>query len=466
MVFSSLTFLYLFLPLCLICYFASPTITAKNVTLTVFSLIFYAWGEPLALLVMLFSAAVQYAAGRLLASRIPHTARRCVFLAALCISLGLLAVFKYAGLLVSTVDLLPFCRFPVPEIALPIGISFYTFQCLSYTIDVYRRQTEAQTSFLRFLLFVSLFPQLIAGPILRYTDVASQIEDRCHSAKKIFYGSIRFFCGLLKKCAIANYAGEAADALLNGSSCLGLWLGILLYTFQIYFDFSGYSDMAIGLGKIFGFDYCENFRYPYLSVSVTEFWRRWHISLGSFFRDYVYIPLGGKYHMQVRNILIVWALTGLWHGASWNFLLWGLYYAALLLLEKGFLLRLLEKLPRAVGWCWTMFTVLIGWTIFYFTDIGRCLGALKIMFGGGALTAAGVAAALKTNLLFLVLAALASTPFAAMWIGKGMARLRTSDGEASALELTLGTLYCLASLVLCTMLICGSSYNPFLYFRF
>jgi len=465
MVFSSLTFLYLFLPLCLVFYFISPTLKLKNIVLTAFSLIFYAWGEPLVFLLLILCSAINFGAGLMIARTRRRLTRNVFFLIALIASLGMLVVFKYSGMLISTFDAITGLSIPVPQIALPIGISFYTFQCLSYTIDVYKNETPAQKSFLSFLLFVSLFPQLIAGPILRYSDLAAQLDDRTHSLKKCWYGSVRFCVGLLKKCAIANYAGEVADTLLVKSDAASLWIGILMYTFQIYFDFSGYSDMAIGLGKIFGFEYCENFNYPYISASITEFWRRWHISLGSFFRDYVYILLGGKYRHQYFNILVVWALTGIWHGASWNFMFWGLYFAVLLTIEKLVLLNLLKKLPKFVGHVYAMFAVVIGWVLFYFTDSSQLFSALKIMFGGGALTDSSLAVTLKTNALFIVIAVIASLPLIPDAVKKFLRNHRT-DGEASVIELCAGTVFCLASLMLCTMLISGSSYNPFLYFRF
>ncbi len=465
MIFSSLTFLYLFLPLCVIAYYLSPTLKIKNIVLTIFSLVFYAWGEPLVFLLLILCSAINFGAGLVIGRSERKSVRTASFVTAAVLSLGMLVVFKYAGMLVSTFTSITGVNIPFPEIALPIGISFYTFQCLSYTIDVFKGECHPQKSFVNFLLFVSLFPQLIAGPILRYTDIAAQLEYREHSLKYCYYGSVRFFVGLMKKCAIANYAGEVADTLLVKSDSASLWFGILMYAFQIYFDFSGYSDMAIGLGKIFGFDYVENFNYPYISVSVTDFWRRWHISLGSFFRDYVYIPLGGKYKHQYFNILVVWALTGIWHGASWNFMLWGLYYAVLLIIEKLVLLKLLKKIPKFFGWVYAMATVLVGWTLFYFTDFGTLLSKLAIMFGGGKLFDSSLAVTLKTNSLFVVIAAVACLPVTTKLVKRFFEKRRV-DGEASVVELSLGTAFCIVSLALCTMLVSGSSYNPFLYFRF
>ena len=339
MVFSSLIFLYLFLPACVILYFLRPSISYKNWVLVIFSLIFYAWGEPVYVLVLVFSALVNYFFGRLIGDTTSRRRAKGLMIGSVVFNLVLLGYFKYIGFLVENLNLLGL-HLPVPQVALPIGISFYTFQTLSYVIDVYRGQVSVQRSYRDFLLYVSLFPQLIAGPIVRYSEIEPQMAVRKINYSSIFYGVLRFSIGLGKKVLIANYAGNIATQMLDGnlatSTTLGGWLGILMYTFQIYFDFSGYSDMAIGLGRMFGFRYAENFDLPYTSHSITEFWRRWHISLGSFFRDYVYIPLGGNRRHQILNLLIVWTLTGLWHGASWNFALWGLYSEIARFLEKKF----------------------------------------------------------------------------------------------------------------------------------
>ena len=345
MVFSNLIFLYLFLPVCLIAYFFCPGIRAKNAVLILFSLIFYAWGEPVYLLLMIASAAVNWYFGLLIERR-----RKKIFLIlALVLDLGCLAVFKYAGFFMENLNAVFGASIPVPQIALPIGISFYTFQALSYTVDVWRGDVPAQRSFAKLLLYISLFPQLIAGPIVRYSDVAAQIDDRQFDASEAFYGATRFCIGLAKKVLLADAAGKVASQILDGSlasnTTVAAWLGILLYTFEIYFDFSGYSDMAIGMGRIFGFKYMENFRLPYTAVSITDFWRRWHISLSSFFRDYVYIPLGGKKKHRLLNMAIVWALTGMWHGASWNFVLWGLYFFVILTIEKQVGEKSMRRVP-------------------------------------------------------------------------------------------------------------------------
>ena len=461
MVFSNLIFLYLFLPVCLIFYFLCQNIRAKNAVLIVFSLIFYAWGEPVYLLLMLASVAVNWGFGLLIERR-----RKKVFLIlALVLDLGCLAVFKYAGFFVENLNALFRISLAVPQIPLPIGISFYTFQALSYTVDVWRGDVPAQRSFAKLLLYISLFPQLIAGPIVRYSDVAAQIDDRQFDASEAFYGATRFCVGLAKKVLLADAAGKVASQILDGSlassTTVAAWLGILLYTFEIYFDFSGYSDMATGLGRMLGFEFLPNFNYPYLSRSITEFWRRWHISLSTWFREYLYIPLGGNRCSRakwMRNLFLVWAATGIWHGASWNFLLWGLYFWALLLLEKFLLAKPLAKAPAAVGHIYTMLLVMVSWAIFAMEDFSRLGAYLRVMFGlGGApLADSAFGYYFRSYLPVLVAAAIASTPLgAALW--------RKLPQRAARV---LGTLAILAGLALCTAYLVAGTYNPFLYFRF
>mgnify|MGYP005849635643 CR=1 FL=1 len=373
MVFSSLLFLYAFLPVCLLLYFLVPGLTGKNIVLLCASLVFYAWGEPVYVFLMLAVAALNWGFGLLLGKK------RSKGLLALCVALNLasLVVFKYAGFLVENCNALFGAAFRVPQISLPIGISFYTFQALSYSVDVYRKDVGVQRSYWKFLLYVSMFPQLIAGPIVRYVDVAAQIKSRESDPENVFRGVTRFCVGLGKKVLLADHVGQVADQLLGGSftgaTTLGIWLGALMYMFQIYFDFSGYSDMAIGLGRIFGFRYMENFKLPYTSKSISEFWRRWHMTLGSWFRDYVYIPLGGSRKgklMTFRNMLAVWALTGFWHGASWNFILWGLLMFALISVEKLGLIRILERVP-ALGHLYMAFAISVSWVLFAVTDLSQ-----------------------------------------------------------------------------------------------
>ncbi len=468
MVFSSLTFLYLFLPVCLLLYYLFPSITSRNAVLIVFSLVFYAWGEPVYVLVLLLSTVCNYFFGRLMGR---GQDKKSLLAIAVAVNLGLLGFFKYFGFLVENLNLLGF-GIPVPKIALPIGISFYTFQALSYVIDVYRGEVEIQRSYPRFLLYVSLFPQLIAGPIVRYAEIEKQIGERKSTARAAFQGATRFCTGLGKKVLIANYAGELAGKLLDGDlaaqTTLGGWLGILFFTFQIYFDFSGYSDMAIGLGRVFGFRYAENFDLPYCSRSIKEFWRRWHISLGSFFRDYVYIPLGGNRRYQLRNLLIVWALTGLWHGASWNFVFWGLYFFALLYLEKMLGARL-DRIPGFLRRAWTFLLVVLGWVLFYFTDLGRMGKFFTVLVGLGAgFTNGGTNITLLNSLPLLLLCVVGSTPLPRV-AGTIFTNLLNSRGCSRARRRTWAVaafLYDFALLGLTTVSLIGSTLDAFLYFRF
>lgn len=473
MVFSNLIFLYLFLPVCLIAYFFCPGIRAKNAVLILFSLIFYAWGEPVYLLLMIASAAVNWYFGLLIERR-----RKKIFLIlALVLDLGCLAVFKYAGFFVENLNAVFGASIPVPQIALPIGISFYTFQALSYTVDVWRGDVPAQRSFAKLLLYISLFPQLIAGPIVRYSDVAAQIDDRQFDASEAFYGATRFCIGLAKKVLLADAAGKVASQILDGSlasnTTVAAWLGILLYTFEIYFDFSGYSDMAIGMGRIFGFKYMENFRLPYTAVSITDFWRRWHISLSSFFRDYVYIPLGGKKKHRLLNMAIVWALTGMWHGASWNFVLWGLYFFVLLSIEKQIAPKL-ETLPFIVRNLVTMFFVLIGWVLFMNTSLSGIGSAFAAMFGGGtSFAGSGVSLQLKNSLPLLLTCLIGSSVlprwFGFIWsglFGMGRSDRRGAVTVKKGIYLASVFLFLILLLWLCTVSLVGSTSSPSMYAQF
>lgn len=463
MVFSSLTFLYYFLPILLVLYFSVPNRNIKNAILIIASLFFYGWGEPIWISLMLISSVVDYLCGQIIHRNFDNKWRYMGLLMSLTVNLGLLGFFKYYGFLMENINFLFSTDLPYKNLALPIGISFYTFQTLSYTIDVFRGQAKVQNSFPKFLLFVSLFPQLVAGPIVRYVDIAEEIENRKETFALFNQGVSRFCIGLAKKVIIANTAGQLSGVYLNGSfeslTVVASWVGILLYAYQIYFDFSGYSDMAIGLGKMFGFHFKENFNYPYISSSASEFWRRWHMSLGSFFRDYVYIPLGGNRHHHFRNIFVVWFLTGLWHGASWNFIFWGLYYGVLIFLERKFLERFLEKMPRFFRHFYLVIIVLVGWVFFYFTDLNRVFDYLRIMFAFtdapfiDALTWVGI----KSNLYFILFAGVVSTPI----ISNTLRRLFQERKVA-----TLRPVFDLIFLLLSTVLMVGQSYNPFLYFRF
>ncbi|MDR0671002.1 MAG: MBOAT family protein [Oscillospiraceae bacterium] len=467
MVFSSLVFLYIFFPLCALAYVAAPKQTGKNIVLCLSSLVFYAWGEPLWVILLVFSALVDYVNSQIIDAHRGRWQAKAALMASLVINLGLLFTFKYLDFFLGVFGWVARVEAPAVGLTLPIGISFYTFQTMSYTIDVYRGRVKVQHSFVRFLLFVSLFPQLIAGPIVRYGEIAEQIDERTATPSDMAAGLTRFMTGLGKKVLIANFAGATAENILTadlaGLSCVEAWVGLLCFTFQIYFDFSGYSDMAIGLGRFFGFRYGENFRHPYIARSVTEFWRRWHISLGTFFRDYVYIPLGGNRRRQVRNILIVWFLTGLWHGASWNFVLWGLYFGALLLLEKYCLQGVLRKLKWGAA-VYTFLLVVLGWVLFYFTDLSRALAFVKVLFGGGVLFDARARILLLNNLPLLALCAVASTPLGVWAADQTRARIRAGLPRAAGVAIFLA---CHAALLfLCTAALVGASYNPFLYFRF
>ncbi len=464
MVFSDTPFLYAFLPLTVIFCLIVPRRSLKNYVLLVFSLLFYSWGEPKLLFLMIGAALAAYLCG--LGMAYCPQRKKVFLLVSVVLLLGNLTVFKYLNFLVDNLNALTGLSLAVRTITLPIGISFYTFQILSYVIDLYRGRVGVQHNFFYFLLYVSFFPQLIAGPIVRYQTVEEEIGSRQESWDDVLYGLRRFILGLAKKVLIANHVARIAELIYGAGDAAGTaayWLAALCYTLQIYFDFSGYSDMAIGLGRMFGFHFLENFDYPYISRSVTEFWRRWHISLSTWFRDYVYIPLGGNRVSRGRwicNILIVWGLTGLWHGAQWNFILWGLYYAVLLLIEKLFLSRFLEKLPRAVQWLYTMLLVIVGWVLFDLTDFAQLRHALAVMFTPHATDWLAVLAqdtSIIVPVLFLPFAVLFSFPVLSRW------KKHTDDTALSS----LGTnICCLALLVLSIVFIISSSYNPFIYFRF
>ena len=472
MVFSNLFFIYLFLPLNLILYYAVPNKTWKNVVLLLFSLFFYSWGEPVWVFLLMLTAFLDYTWAKCIEYfNLTGQQRRkkMALITSLVFDLGMLGVFKYSGFVVENINLLTGLSLPVPQIALPIGISFYTFQTISYVLDVYRGQVAAQKRYYKYLMYLSSYHQLVAGPIVRYSDVAAEIENRTVSAQDFSEGITRFCLGLTKKVVVANVAGSLAgnylDADLASLSVAGAWFGVLLYTLQIYYDFSAYSDMAIGLGRMFGFHYHQNFNYPYIAKSVTEFWRRWHISLSSFFRDYVYIPLGGKYRHQIFNICVVWFLTGLWHGASWNFILWGVFYGALLIVEKLGLLKVLEKIPSVFSHLYLLFLTLIGWTIFYTTDLGKLGGYFGVMFGlsGNALSDPQLSITFMNNLFWLIAAVLFCMPITQLV--KRWAQTQRSEGVRAGISI-VNAIMNVMLLFVCTAMLVGDSYNPFLYFRF
>lgn len=466
MVFASVPFLFVFLPAVLAAYFLCPR-RWHNAVLLVFSLFFYAWGEPIYILLMLCSITVSFLAGRALGRTHTPARRRAVLSASVAYHLLTLGFFKYADFLIGTVNSLFGLSLPLLSLPLPIGISFYTFQTLSYIVDVYRGVCAPQRRWDWLAMYVSLFPQLIAGPIVRYQTVEQQIAHRTISRAQCAEGVRRFTAGLVKKVLLANNIGLVFTQIMgNGAlpqSVLAAWVAVAAYTFQIYFDFSGYSDMAIGLGKLFGFTFEENFNLPYLSRSITEFWRRWHISLGTWFRDYVYIPLGGNrcgWGRQLFNIAVVWLLTGLWHGASWNFVLWGAYYAVLLMVEKLGLLRVLARLPRMLQHAYALFFIVVGWALFACTGPGQLSGVFGALFGlsGVPLYDASSLFLLKNNALLWLLLVFASTA--------SFARLHTHLLSRRWYAEALCPLGLAAALLACTAFIVSGSFNPFLYFRF
>jgi alginate O-acetyltransferase complex protein AlgI len=466
LVFSSLTFLYLFLPINLVLYFSTRNAKVRNGILILFSLAFYAYGEPVWVTLLIFSATIDYWHGRIIERYRGRIQSKLALVSSLVINLSLLGFFKYWHFITENLYTISGIALPTHHYALPIGISFYTFQTLSYTIDVYRNEVGAQRSYLKFLLFVSLFHQLVAGPIVRYKDIAAEIEHRETTLPKFSYGVNRFALGLAKKVLLANTAGAVASQVLDfkqtSPSVAGAWFGIVMFAFQIYFDFSGYSDMAIGLGRMFGFTYKENFNYPYMAASATEFWRRWHISLGSFFRDYVYIPLGGNRRLQLRNLFIVWFLTGLWHGASWNFIVWGLFYGALIYIEKMIGNVRLAKVPMWVRHSYLLVAMLIGWVFFYYESLSEALFVIGTMFGlqGMPLVQTEIVLLFRQYWIFCCLAILSCTPIFKHGYLRLKALLKAQLGD------WLDALMVGATLWLATAFLVGSSYNPFLYFRF
>ncbi|MDD2426817.1 MAG: MBOAT family protein [Eubacteriales bacterium] len=476
MVFSSLIFLYAFLPLCIIATRLVRTVKAQNVILLLFSLFFYAWGEPVWVLLMIATVfGVWLLVLAMERSRSKAVARIWLTLS-IVLCLTALAVFKYSGFFFATINDIVGTSLPENTFSLPIGISFYTFQTLTYIIDVYRGEAAVQKNFYKLMLYVSLFPQLIAGPIVRYSDIAEQIDGRRISFEETAQGIGRFLIGLAKKVLIANHAAEIVALTLEStrlSSLDGLeaWIGILSFTIQIYFDFSGYSDMAIGLGHMFGFRFKENFNYPYVARSVTDFWRRWHISLSTFFRDYVYIPLGGNrlgLPRQILNMFIVWSLTGLWHGAAWNFVLWGIYYFVLLTVEKLFLLRWLEKLPAIIGHIYTWMSFILGWVFFKMESMSGIATLLQRMFQPRSdfVTNRGVVM-LQNHLIFVVIAFILAMPLLP-WLRskKPVKRLMVTVKSKEPLYGISSSIVYMGILFFCTMSLVASGFNPFLYFRF
>lgn len=464
MVFSSLVFLFAYLPITLLAYYLVPR-QGRNIFLFIVNLIFYGWGEPKLVLLMVFNIFFNYIGGWLVDKYRADAKKKKLFLILTCVlDIGILAVFKYTGMITETLNMLPFLNIPELQISLPIGISFYTFQTMSYVIDVYRDDAPVSKNFINFGTYVALFPQLIAGPIVRYRDVAEQLVNRRETLEMFTRGVKLFMVGLAKKVIIANTMGTLTTnifATTDENGVVGTWVGMIAYTFQIYFDFSGYSDMACGLGNMLGFEFLKNFNYPYIAKSITDFWRRWHISLSTWFKEYVYIPLGGNrkgVKRQILNLLIVWGLTGLWHGAAYNFVLWGLYYGLLLILEKFVLKKFLDRLPSFVQHIYTLFIVIIGWGLFYFTDVGQLGEFMADLFNfGNGICGNQAFNLIMSNLPMLIIAAVASTPLAAMLYNRF---------EHTRFMWIPETLYCMGVLGISTASLVNQSYNPFLYFRF
>jgi len=456
------------MPALLLAYFSTKNDGWRRGVLTVFSLFFYAWGEPVYVFLMIGMVLVDYIFGLLIDRCAVVTVRRILLALSIVFNLSILCLFKYLGFFTETVNTVFSVTIPTLSLTMPIGISFFTFQTMSYVIDVYRGDAEVQKYFFRLLLYVSFFPQLIAGPIVRYKDIEEQLQSRYVSLEKFNDGLFRFSVGLAKKVLIADCCAAVITSLysLSDITLAGRWAGAVFFTLQLYFDFSGYSDMAIGLGRMFGFEFMENFNYPLISRSATEFWRRWHISLGTFFRDYVYIPLGGNRHSQQRNIMVVWFLTGMWHGASWNFMLWGIYYAILLIWEKKTLLRAFEKMPKVISFVlshlYTIFVTVFGFAIFYFDhDLWKNLGYL---FGIGCSGVNDIftTSIIMDNVILLAAAVVLSAPV----IPAVFHALKKRSLIPYSAERIAKTLVVVAFVALATVRLVGNSYTAFLYFRF
>ncbi len=462
MVFTSISFIYYFLPLLLICYFVVPK-KFRNIILLMFSVLFYFYGEPKYILLMLIEVLISYVVGLL----IDKYKSKNILIIGIFIHVLLFGIFKYFNFVIINVNNLFHSNLNLLNVVLPIGISFYTFQIISYEIDVYNKKVNVQSNILKYFLYVFLFPQLIAGPIVRYQDVNNEIDNRNVTFEMFANGLRRFIIGLSKKVIIANNLGELCNIYLNlgDKSVLFTWIFAISYMLQIYFDFSGYSDIAIGLGKMLGFNFPENFNYPYMAKSITDFWRRWHMTLSSWFRDYVYIPLGGNKKgvlKQIRNILVVWSLTGLWHGASWNFIVWGLYFGILLILEKFILKKYFSNVPKFIKGIYTLFLVMISFVIFQGDSLSSAFNIIKGLFGlNGELFINNVTLYyLKGYVLFIVLGVISSTNYVKNLV------IKISNGKGKKIINILEPIYLLILLIIVTMYLIDSSYNPFLYFRF
>ena len=474
MLFSSLNFLLIFLPLLFICYFAIPKrfVAARRYVLMVFSFIFYACGEPIYFFAIVFCVFVTWAVSKKVAEK-----KKLPFLIAMAVNLVPLIIFKYLNFIILNINLIPFINIPSVNLTMPIGISFYTFQMLTYVIDLYRGEVKQQKNFGYLALYIFLFPQLIAGPIVRYQDVELDIGRCNENWESVKLGAARFIKGLTKKMVIANQVCYICDTItandLDTISTPMMWLAVLAYAIQIYFDFSGYSDMAIGLGKMFGFEFLENFNKPYHSLSISEFWRRWHISMNTFFRDYIYIPLGGSRVSRGRwvfNTLVVWGVTGLWHGAAWNFIVWGLYYAVLLMIEKFFMGAVLKKIPKFFSWCYMMFFTLIGFS-FFMHDSNSLSDMFEFtfrLFGAGEVTNALTIRSLELEayIPYIILAVVLCLPTGKL-LDKALNALKNAKAKAVSIPFSVvSDLSYVVALAVCIGYVIGASYNPFIYFRF
>lgn len=466
MVFSRLFFLYLFLPLCIFAYAAAGSIKNKNTVLIIFSLIFYAWGEPIYVFLMLLSALVNYFAAHLIERFRGEKGETIAAATAIVYNLLMLGIFKYSGFIAENINAVFSCSIPVPDIKLPIGISFYTFQTISYIIDCLWENVKPQKSFKNFLLYITLFPQLVAGPIVRYSTIEREINDRKTTVSDLAYGLNRFVLGLAKKVLIANQLSLIVDSMLGGiseASVVGAWLGAAVYGLQIYFDFSGYSDIAIGLGRIFGFHFDENFNHPFICKDITEFWQRWHISLSTFFRDYLlYIPIFGK-RRKYGGLFLVWLCTGIWHGASWNFIIWGLYYGLFVFLEMKIGKKRMKKIPVIIRHIYSKIVIIIGFGIFYFEDFGKLGQFFRTIFGfgGNGLISMTDKITVINNMYLLILAVICCFPI----IG-GIRKLTEKSFVLRSTASTAAALACAVLLVLSSIMLVDATSNPFLYFRF
>lgn len=470
MVFASLTFLYFFLPLNLILYYASNNANYRNFILTLFSFVFYAWGEPIWVFLLIFSATVDYWNGLFIEKYKGTLWAKFGIVSTLVFNLGILFFFKYSGFIYDNVNALCGTSFQFPKYSLPIGISFYTFQTISYVIDVYRGEVKAQRSWLKFMMFVSLYHQLVAGPIVRYSHIMNEIDTRKYRIRDISGGITRFCVGLFKKVAIANIAAELVVKYLDNPELSSLstgemWFGVIMFSIQIYFDFSGYSDMAIGLGRMFGFHYHENFNYPYIAKTATDFWRRWHISLGTFFRDYVYIPMGGNKKNGYLNLFIVWGLTGLWHGANWNFIFWGLFFGILIMLERLITFNRINKVPGFLLRIYLLFAVVLGWALFYFTDSSKLLICFQSLFHVSNVEwwDYSLTLTIKENIYWMILALILCMPLYQYLVVRYRRVLLSKNSNALYWA---GISFSIFLLLISTALMVGKSYNPFIYYRF